>query len=335
MHPEAKRFVKEAVLYALAFGCSCGKKEAIQKSQARLNEWAQRRNRLPEDLQLDDYEQLIASQLVLPSDIDTAFEDIGGLDNEITELIQDVLFPLQYPNICGDIQGNDLLASPKGLLLYGPPGCGKTMLAKALAKQSGATFINVNVGLLTDKWFGESNKLVEALFRLAHKLEPTVIFIDEIDSFLRQRQSTDHEAMAQLKAEFMSLWDGLLTGQSRVVVLGATNRIQDIDEAILRRMPKTFHIKLPDSRQRARLLQLFLKGISLDQNFDIEAVVKATEGLSGSYIKETCRSALARVRRELFRQYGMDMESLKTALANGKTLRPLRTEDFFPRKELD
>lgn len=89
------------------------------------------------------------------------------------------------------------------VLLYGPPGCGKTMLARALAKESHAVFINLHISTLTEKWFGESQKLVKALFSLARKLQPSIVFIDEIDAFLRERQSNDHEVMSMIKAEFM------------------------------------------------------------------------------------------------------------------------------------
>ena len=184
-----------------------------------------------------------------------AIIEIGGLDPIIRSLRESVILPLNHPALFTSAAG--LLGAPKGVLLYGPPGCGKTMLAKALAKESGATFINMHVSTLTDKWFGESNKLVAALFSLAHKMQPAIIFIDEIDSFLRERRSNDHEITSMMKAEFMSMWDGLTTGEdTRIIVLGATNRPNDIDSAILRRMPKRFAIKLPSEEQRMKILKL-------------------------------------------------------------------------------
>lgn len=199
--------------------------------------------------------------------------DIGGLEDIISSLEESVIVPLLYPSIFRS--SSTLLAAPKGVLLYGPPGCGKTMLAKALAKESGATFINIAASVLTNKWFGESNKLVAGLFSLARKAQPSIIFIDEIDSFLRERNKGDHEATAMMKAEFMryvnpcsfshsstsvlssySLWDGLLSDSDRILILGATNRKQDIDPAFLRRMPRQFPLPLPNAAQREKILSL-------------------------------------------------------------------------------
>ena len=128
-------------------------------------------------------------------------QDIGGLDPIITSLRESVIFPLRFPHL---FASSPLLGAPKGVLLFGPPGCGKTMLAKALAKESGATFINIAASVLTNKWFGESNKLVAGLFRLARKTQPSIVFIDEIDSFLRERTKGDHEVTGMMKAEFMT-----------------------------------------------------------------------------------------------------------------------------------
>ena len=202
--------------------------------------------------------------------------DIGGLEPIVSSLRESVIFPLRYPNLF--TSSSSILAPPKGVLLFGPPGCGKTMLAKALAKESGATFINIAASVITNKWFGESNKLVAGLFGLARKTQPSIIFIDEIDSFLRERSKSDDEVTGMIKAEFMTcviflflpkclatdhlsvgisrLWDGLLSATDRILVLGATNRPNDIDPAILRRMPKRFGIGLPDLEQRAKILKL-------------------------------------------------------------------------------
>lgn len=128
--------------------------------------------------------------------------DIGGLDPIIASLRESVIYPLMYPHLF--TASSSLLSAPKGVLLYGPPGCGKTMLARALAKESGAAFINIPASVLTNKWFGESNKLVAGLFSLARKMQPAIIFVDEIDTFLRERRTDDHEVMSMIKAEFMT-----------------------------------------------------------------------------------------------------------------------------------
>lgn len=213
--------------------------------------------RMGTNLALTSHEQIIASEIIWPDDIPVGFADIGGLEHIIDSLKETVIYPLVYPELFESVSG--LLGPPKGVLLYGPPGCGKTMLAKALARESQATFINLHVSTLTEKWFGESQKLVNALFSLASKLQPCIIFIDEIDAFLRERKSHDNEATSMMKAEFMTLWDGLQSAKSsRVVILGATNRPSDIDKAILRRMPKRFAIELPSTEQRKKVLQLVL-----------------------------------------------------------------------------
>jgi len=151
-------------------------------------------------LKLNSYEQSIAMEVVAPSDIALSFDDIGGLDDIIEELREGVIYPLTMPHL---YSGNSsLLSAPSGVLLYGPPGCGKTMLAKALAHESGACFINLHISTLTEKWYGDSNKLVSAVFSLARKLQPAIVFIDEIDAVLSQRKSGEHEASGMVKAEY-------------------------------------------------------------------------------------------------------------------------------------
>ena len=207
------------------------------------------------------------------------------------------------------------------------------MLAKALAHESGACFINLHISTLTEKWFGDSNKLVNAVFTLARKLEPAIVFIDEIDAVLGTRRSGEHEASGMVKAEFMTHWDGLAStnaaGQpQRILVLGATNRIQDIDDAILRRMPKKFPVALPTTPQRLKILKIILRDTKIDApRFDIDYLARVMVGMSGSEIKEACREAVMIPVREMIRgqrQNGQRLDQMRAGEVRG-----LRTEDFF------
>lgn len=276
-------------------------------------------------------------EVVSPNEIPVTFDDIGGLDGIIEELTESVIYPLTMPHLYSG--HSSLLSAPSGVLLYGPPGCGKTMLAKALARESGACFINLHISTLTEKWYGDSNKLVAAVFSLARKLQPTIVFIDEIDAVLGQRRSGEHEASGMVKAEFMTHWDGLASstkqaGNQRICILGATNRIQDIDEAILRRMPKKFPVSLPNSSQRRQIFGITLAETKLDSTivdgkpaFDMSALVRASAGMSGSDIKEACRDAAMVPVREHIRNMKKSGENVRGI--RSEAVRGLQTEDFF------
>ncbi|KAL2200662.1 P-loop containing nucleoside triphosphate hydrolase protein [Corynascus similis CBS 632.67] len=290
-------------------------------------------NRL-ENLVLNEYENQVALEVVAPEDIPVGFDAIGGLEEIIEELKESIIYPLTMPHLYR--HGGALLAAPSGVLLYGPPGCGKTMLAKAVAHESGASFINLHISTLTEKWYGDSNKLVRAVFSLAKKLQPAIIFIDEIDAVLGTRRSGEHEASGMVKAEFMTLWDGLTSTNAagvpnRIVVLGATNRINDIDEAILRRMPKKFPVPLPGLEQRRRILQLVLGDTKRDpEHFDLDYIARVTAGMSGSDIKEACRDAAMVPMREYIRQQRASGAGMSRV--NPDHVRGIRTEDFFGRR---
>ncbi|CBX90680.1 hypothetical protein IAQ61_002169 [Plenodomus lingam] len=306
-------------------------------SDADTTDSRHRRPRI-QDLHLTTYEQTIAMEVVAPEEIPVSFEDIGGLDSIIEELKESVIYPLTMPHLYS--HSSSLLSAPSGVLLYGPPGCGKTMLAKALAHESGACFINLHISTLTEKWYGDSNKLVNAVFSLARKLQPSIVFIDEIDAVLGQRRSGEHEASGMVKAEFMTHWDGLASSTTsgtstpqRICILGATNRIQDIDEAILRRMPKKFPVALPNASQRHNIFSLILRDTKIDApNFDMDYLVRVSAGMSGSDIKEACRDAAMGPVREYIRRKKADgtLKSSRRAVA-AADVRGLRTEDFFGR----
>jgi len=266
-----------------------------------------------------------------PSTVTVTWNDIAGLESVIMELRETVILPIQRRDL---FSGSDLIKPPKGVLLHGPPGCGKTMIAKATAREADARFINLELSTLTDKWYGESQKLAAAVFSLAIKVQPSIIFIDEIDSFLRLRNMHDHEATAMMKAQFMSLWDGLITDPNcQVIVMGATNRPQDVDRAILRRMPSMFHIGLPNVSQRKSILHLILTNEMVGTDVDYNRLAKLTDGYSGSDLRELCRnSAIYRIRDYLGAEesnaHAQSRSSTDDEEMFHDALRPISMQDF-------
>jgi SpoVK/Ycf46/Vps4 family AAA+-type ATPase len=257
------------------------------------------------------YEDIVAGDMIFPDEIDVSFAEIGGVDAQKKEIYDLVCLPLLRSELYVN-RKSDLLQPPRGVLLYGPPGTGKTMMAKAIAKESGAAFINLKLSTAMNMWFGESQKIVHATFSLARKLAPSIIFIDEIDAFLRERRSDDNAASANMKAEFMALWDGIGVDEGGVIVIGATNRPFDVDPAILRRLPRTFEIAMPDAKQREAILRLTLQHerVHVEVKTALAGLAKELVGYSGSDLKELCRAAMTRPFRELIRGGGTEMREL-------------------------
>ncbi|CAH8659431.1 unnamed protein product [Heterobilharzia americana] len=215
------------------------------------------------------------------------------LDSVINEIEECVLQPLKIKHSLP--VNSRLLRPPKGILLYGPPGCGKTLLARAMARAAHANFINLQIATLVNMWYGETQKYVEATFSLAEKIQPTIIFIDELDSFLTTRSQMDNEATRMIKTQFMALWDGLLTqDNTQIIIVGATNRPGDLDQAILRRLPYKIKVPLPNTNQRNHILKVLLKDDQVAKALsedDLKQIADKTEGLSGNDLSELCREA--------------------------------------------
>ncbi|XP_051180277.1 uncharacterized protein [Lolium perenne] len=281
----------------------------------------------------NEFEKRLLADVIPPNDIGVTFDDIGALENVKETLKELVMLPLQRPELFCKGQ----LTKPcKGILLFGPPGTGKTMLAKAVATEAGANFINISMSSITSKWFGEGEKYVKAVFSLASKISPSVIFIDEVDSMLGRRENPgEHEAMRKMKNEFMVNWDGLRTkDKERVLVLGATNRPFDLDEAVIRRFPRRLMVNLPDATNREKILKVILAKEELGQDTDLDSLANMTDGYSGSDLKNLCVTAAHFPIREILEKEKKEKNVAKAegrpepALHGSEDVRPLSLDDF-------
>ncbi|KAJ3016449.1 hypothetical protein HKX48_004024 [Thoreauomyces humboldtii] len=247
-------------------------------------------------VKLSTYEKRLITTVVDPHAIQTSFKDLV-LPTSTKLLLQTLtVLPLLRPSYFSS--GVLSRHSVSGVLLFGPPGTGKTMLASALAKHSAARFMAVSLSDIYDKYVGEGEKNVKAIFTLARKLKPCVVFLDEIDAvFGRRNGNGDQTSRREIVNEFMSEWDGV-TGDNRgIIIVGATNRPFDLDDAILRRMPRRIMVDLPKLEQRQEILAVHLRDETLDPTLDLAEWAKRTDKYSGSDLKNLCvAAALARIR---------------------------------------
>lgn len=260
---------------------------------------------------------IILDDIINVSSKEITFDDISGQETAKQALKEMVIMPTLRPDIF-----NGLRAPPKGLLLFGPPGNGKTLLAKAAAAETKSTFFNISASSLTSKWVGEGEKLVKTLFEVARQMQPAVIFVDEIDSILRERCESENEASRRLKTEFFLQMDGLKSSaEDRISVMGATNRPQELDDAILRRFPKRIYVCLPDRNARMNLLLHLLSSQNNPLSVkELSALADLTDGYSASDLTNLTKDAALGPVREY------DIDQLKNL--DQRKLRKINFQDF-------
>jgi SpoVK/Ycf46/Vps4 family AAA+-type ATPase len=255
-------------------------------------------------------------RLVLTEKPNIKWNEIAGIHEAKKAIEEAVVFPIKRPDLFP-------LGWPRGILFFGPPGCGKTLLAAAIATEIDAVFYNIDAASIMSKWLGESEKNVSELFSSARQStengKPGIIFIDEIDSLVGVR-GDEVGGEVRTRNQFLKEMDNVLDKKRpiHVYVIGATNKPWALDEPFIRRFQRRIYVALPSAEARRELFNIFTKNLNLANDVDLELLLEKTEGYSGSDLRDIFQSAQTRVVRELFE--GNQMAK--------KVVRPITMDDF-------
>jgi transitional endoplasmic reticulum ATPase len=252
------------------------------------------------------------------------YEDIGGLSEEIKKIRELVEIPMKHPEIFERLG----IEPPKGILLHGPPGTGKTLLAKAVANESEANFILLNGPEIMSKFYGESEKKIRDIFDEAEKTAPAIIFIDEIDAIAPKREEVQGEVERRVVSQLLTMMDGLKS-RGKVVVIGATNRINAIDEALRRpgRFDREIEISVPSKEGRLQILKIHTRNMPFDKNVNLEEIASLTHGFVGADLQALTKETAMVVLRRLLPQMNLDKEEKISQEILEKLI--IKQEDFF------
>ncbi len=272
---------------------------------------------------LDDDEkrlQEMISDTIITERPNIKMIEVAGLDDAKQAINDAILTPLKHPEL---FKGK--ARQPwRGILFYGPAGCGKTLIAKAVASEVNATFFNVSAANIVSKWLGESERLVMHLFQLARKNQPAIVFIDELDSIGVSRSGDDVGGERRMKTQLLTELQGLASNHDdRVTVIGATNLPWEIDFALKSRFEKRIHVPLPNTEARAAILEIHMEDIEISPTIDFVEMADLTEGYSGRDISIVCREAAMEPIRDLQRTGRLDDE--REIL----DIRPVSRDDFL------
>lgn len=237
--------------------------------------------------------------------VDVSYEDIGGLKDEVKKVREMIEIPLKRPELFDKLG----IAPPKGVLMHGPPGTGKTLLAKAVASESDAHFIAINGPEIMSKYVGGSEENLREYFEEAEENAPSIIFIDELDAIAPKREDTQGETERRTVAQLLTLMDGLKS-RGQVVVIGATNRPDSLDQALRRpgRFDREIEIGVPDSEEREEILEIHTRNMPLAEDVDLHKLASTTHGFVGADLESLCKEAAMRVVRRIIPEIKNDEE---------------------------
>jgi vacuolar protein-sorting-associated protein 4 len=242
----------------------------------------------------DEIESAISSVIVREKP-NVKWEDVAGMESAKLALREAIILPMSRPDLFKGAR------KPwKGILMFGPPGCGKTYLCKAVASEVESTFFSVSAANLISKWLGESEKLVKELYERAVEEAPSIIFFDEVDALAGARGGgSENEAMRRVKTQLLQAVEGFGTGEELLVTVGATNTPWDIDAAMRRRFERRVYITLPTKGAREKMFQIHTRGVPLDSDVNFIELSDYTAGYTAADIALLCREALMHPIREL------------------------------------
>ncbi len=238
---------------------------------------------------------------------DVTYDDVGGLKQEIEKVREMIELPLRHPEIF-DRLGID---PPRGVLLHGAPGTGKTLLAKAVANESGSNFVAINGPEVMSKYVGEAEKKIRDLFKEAEENAPTVIFIDEIDAIAPKREEVTGEVERRVVAQILALMDGLKE-RGKVIVIGATNRPDALDQALRRpgRFDREIELRVPDRDGRSEILQIHTRGMPLEDDVNMEEIADITHGFVGADLAALCRESAMNALRRILPELDLEEQTI-------------------------
>jgi transitional endoplasmic reticulum ATPase len=239
------------------------------------------------------------------------YEDIGGLRNELQKIREMIELPMKHPELFNHVG----IEPPQGVLLHGPPGCGKTLIAKAVANETGANFITVNGPEIMSKYYGESEQRLRQVFEEAEKNAPSIIFIDEIDAVAPKREEVTGEVEKRIVSQLLTLMDGL-EERGQVIVIGATNRVDAVDPALRRpgRFDREIVIGVPDKSGRKEILQIHTRSMPVAENVELDELASVTHGFVGADLAQLSREAAMNALRKFLPQLDLEAGTIPTKM---------------------